>query len=122
MQGPDQTPSSRLSAAEQRPPEPVEGAAHRLPSESGKPICLPDGPGSSDFMAYSSHKTRPSGGRNLSDPMNDNSMLYICRYGAGCTHRREKLHRTHFWHPNVPELDGMFMCICLCYVTHEFVL
>lgn len=31
--------------------------------------------------------------------------VYICRYGSGCTHMKEKDHTSLFWHPPVPKLD-----------------
>jgi hypothetical protein len=101
---PDENSSTRR-CAEQRPPERSDRGAD-LAACDAKPIRFPVGSHSSHFITSSSDSNRASSRHYLSALMNDDAMLYICRYGAGCTHRREKLHRTHFWHPSVPELDG----------------
>lgn len=30
----------------------------------------------------------------------------ICRYGHGCTHSHDAIHRDKFWHPSLPKLNG----------------
>ena len=30
----------------------------------------------------------------------------ICRYGRGCTHMHDPIHRERFWHPSAPVLTG----------------
>jgi|LauGreStaDraftv2_3_1035109.scaffolds.fasta_scaffold218770_1 hypothetical protein len=33
------------------------------------------------------------------------SRKIICRYGRGCTHKFDPMHRERFWHPEVPDLN-----------------
>lgn len=106
---------------EQRPVEPTSSASNLSPQDgavvgyASAVIAASDAaPGSSDYPAEGEV------GMDLSDLMKDETLLYICRYGAGCTHRREKVHRTHFWHPTVPRLDGMqsVAIIYYAFMTH----
>ena len=30
----------------------------------------------------------------------------ICRYGRGCTHILDQIHRDRFWHPPAPVING----------------
>ena len=30
----------------------------------------------------------------------------ICRYGRGCTHMYDPVHKERFWHPSCPVLNG----------------
>ena len=32
----------------------------------------------------------------------------ICRYGRGCTHIMDPVHKERFWHPYIPQLTGKF--------------
>lgn len=41
--------------------------------------------------------------------------MLICRYGRGCTHIHDVVHREKFWHPVVPRLSGtrLFFAIAI---------
>jgi hypothetical protein len=30
----------------------------------------------------------------------------ICRYGRGCTHLNDPVHKERFWHPPIPIING----------------
>lgn len=34
------------------------------------------------------------------------SRKIVCRYGSGCTHVHDAIHRERFWHPKYPTLTG----------------
>ena len=47
--------------------------------------------------------TESAGGEDAEAKLNKKA---ICRYGRGCTHIYDAVHREKFWHPSVPRLSG----------------
>jgi len=43
----------------------------------------------------------------------------LCRYGCGCTHMMDPVHREKFRHPNVPKLNGWLLVLyCIDMSSH----
>ena len=49
------------------------------------------------------------------------SSKIICRYGRGCTHMQDPIHRDRFWHPSVPQLTGTSLFYTYCRFNTLFI-
>ena len=45
----------------------------------------------------------------------------ICRYGRGCTHMNDPIHRERFWHPSAPTLTGRIFIIRFKFRIHNLI-
>ena len=55
------------------------------------------------------------------------SRRVVCRYGRGCTHIQDPIHKERFWHPAPPQLTGFHLIrlftstYFLCYMLEEII-
>lgn len=67
--------------------------------ESARSFQIPKSPSSDDLVGANS---KPGKGEQ-------GNRKVICRYGCGCTHLSDALHREKFWHPKIQQLRGIFL-------------
>lgn len=75
-----------------------------MEAESARAFQIPKSPSSDDLIGMPTSKTGKTeqGNRKV-----------ICRYGCGCTHLSDTLHREKFWHPKVQQLRGNVFLILI---------